>query len=87
LFYFFAFPCFKSENLLNQIADDSNASKVGKSGAERFMRPAFQVSHSGRLPWSSPSHAVRKILAPLIGKARRVQASTLYLKVSNTQYF
>ncbi len=34
-------------------------------------RARFSVSHSGRLPWSSPTHAVRQIMAPLIGKTDR----------------
>ena len=34
-------------------------------------RARFSVSHSGRLPWSSPKHAVRQIMAPLIGKFDR----------------
>jgi hypothetical protein len=43
-------------------------------GPEHVVRHAPKVSHSGRLPWNSPTHAVRQILGPLQGKPRRSQA-------------
>jgi hypothetical protein len=50
---------------------NNSPTSIVPHASEFNIRPEYQISHSGRLPWSSPEQAVRKMLAPLIGKAGR----------------
>jgi hypothetical protein len=65
-----------------------NHTKMMKPTDKCIARARSSVSHSGRLPWSSPTQALRQIMAPLIGKSgRRSQVSArLYSSDPSHEY-